>query len=129
MSKEELDPTHGTRTMHEATQACSAGQDGEAVPPALRFFDDPDLTNTELVQLRMRVIALENLMIAMLANASEQQMNLARNMAEYILPREGATAHPLTIHAAAQMRHLVERARLFQRGAMDDATECLPPEK
>jgi hypothetical protein len=31
-------------------------------------------------------------------------------MASYISPRPGRTQHPMTINAAAQMRHLVGRA-------------------
>jgi hypothetical protein len=63
-----------------------------------------------LVQLRVRVIALENLLISLLAEASDRQLGLAREMATYISPRPGFTQHPLTIHAAAQMIDLVERA-------------------
>jgi hypothetical protein len=74
----------------------------------------PELTNAELVQLRIRVIALENLVIALLAEASERQLGLAREMAAYIAPRPGFTHHPLTLHAAAQMIDLVERARHFR---------------
>lgn len=74
----------------------------------------PPLTNAELVQLQTRVIALENLAIALLAQASQDQLELARGMAAYISPRAGSTAHPLTLHAAAQMRHLVERAHRFR---------------
>ena len=74
-------------------------------------------TNTELVQLRIRVIALENLLISLLAGASETQRTLARDMAAYIVPRSGFTPHPLTINAAAQMIHLVERSDIFQGGA------------
>jgi len=74
----------------------------------------PELTNAELVQLRIRVIALENLMIALLSEASERQLDLAREMAAYIAPRPGFTHHPLTVHAAAQMIDLVERARHFR---------------
>ena len=70
----------------------------------------PELTNAELVQLRIRVIALENLVITLLAEASDRQLDLAREMAAYISPRPGCTHHPLTIHAAAQMINLVERA-------------------
>jgi hypothetical protein len=70
----------------------------------------PELTNAELVQLRVRVIALENLMISLLAEASDRQLDLAREMAAYISPRPGFTQHPLTIHAATQMIDLVERA-------------------
>ena len=56
------------------------------------------------------MIALENLVIALLSQASPQQLDLAREMATYISPRPGFTPHPLTIHAAAQMVHLVDRA-------------------
>ena len=70
----------------------------------------PPLTNAELVQLRIRVIALENLLIMLLAEASDKQRKLAREMATYISPRSGCTQHPLTIHAAAHMNDLVDRA-------------------
>ena len=76
--------------------------------------DVPQLTNAELVQLRIRVIALENLVITLLAGASDRQLDLAREMAAYISPRSGFTQHPLTIHAAAQMIDLVERAGHFR---------------
>ena len=72
------------------------------------------LTNAELVQLRIRVIALENLVISLLAEASDRQLDLAREMAAYISPRPGFTHHPLTIHAAAQMIDLVNRAGHFR---------------
>ncbi|MCD6034269.1 MAG: hypothetical protein K0R63_10 [Rickettsiales bacterium] len=74
----------------------------------------PQLTNTELVQLRIRVIALENLVITLLAGASDRQLDLAREMAAYISPRPGFTHHPLTVHAATQMIDLVERAGHFR---------------
>jgi hypothetical protein len=74
----------------------------------------PELTNAELVHLRIRVIALENLVITLLAEASDRQLALAREMAAYISPRPGFTHHPLTIHAAAQMIDLVERAGRFR---------------
>lgn len=74
----------------------------------------PQLTNAELVQLRIRVIALENMVIALLEEASEQQIGLAREMAAYISPRPGSTHHPLTIQAAAQMIDLIERASHFR---------------
>jgi hypothetical protein len=74
----------------------------------------PELRNAELVQLRVRVIALENLVIALLAGASDQQLDLAREMAAYISPRPGFTHHPLTVHAAADMINLVERAARFR---------------
>ena len=76
--------------------------------------DNPALTDAELVQLRVRVIALENMVIALLANAPPEQQALVREMASYISPRPGYTAHSLTLHAAEQMRSLVDRADRFQ---------------
>ena len=74
----------------------------------------PMLTNGELVQLRIRVIALENLVIALLAEGSERQLERVREMATYILPRPDFTSHPLTIKAANQMTSLVDRALQFR---------------
>ena len=74
----------------------------------------PPLTNAELVQLRIRVIALENLVISLLAQSPDRQLDLVREMAAYISPRPGFTPHPLTIRAAAEMIHLVERAGHFR---------------
>ena len=82
--------------------------------------DIPQLTNAELVQLRVRVIALENLVIALLAEAGDRQITLAREMAAYVSPRPGFTHHPLTIHAAVHMIDLVERARQFRSASGDE---------
>lgn len=76
--------------------------------------DVPELTNAELVQLRVRVIALENLMIAILAECSDRQLQVARDMADYISPRPGFTQHPLTTQAADHMTDLVDRAVHFR---------------
>lgn len=73
-----------------------------------------ELTNTELVHLRIRVIALENLMIAVLAEGSEQQRQMARDMAALVTPRPGNTQHPLTVHAAYHITDLVARADRFR---------------
>jgi hypothetical protein len=92
-----------------------AGPDGPAAAsPDNERAPVPELTNAELVTLRIRVIALENLMISLLATASDQQLQLVREMAGYISPRPGFTQHPLTIHAAAHMVDLVERANHFR---------------
>ena len=93
-----------------------AGPDGPQEGIARREVlpDVPPLTNTELVQLRVRVIALENLVISLLAESSEHQLEHAREMAAYISPRPGVTHHALTMHAAAHMVDLVERARHFR---------------
>jgi hypothetical protein len=76
----------------------------------VELTDIPPLTNVDLVQLRIRVIALENLVIMLLAEGSDKQRDLAREMATYISPRSGFTQHPLTIQAAAHMNDLVDRA-------------------
>jgi hypothetical protein len=78
---------------------------GDGVPPSMA---------TECAQLRIRVIALENLVIALLAQAPERQLLLAREMAIHISPRPGFTRHRLTLHAADEMLSLVDRARRFR---------------
>jgi hypothetical protein len=74
----------------------------------------PPLTNAELVHLRIRVIALEKLVISLLAGASARQIEVARKMVAYISPRPGFTHHPLTAHAVNQMIDLVKRAAHFK---------------
>lgn len=74
----------------------------------------PQLTDAELVHLRIRVIALENMVLSLLAQASDRQLELAREMAAYILPRPGFTQHPLTVRAAHQMTELLDRAAHFR---------------
>lgn len=71
------------------------------------------MSDAEMVTLRVRLIALENLMIAFLASATDQQLDLAREIAGYISPRPGFTPHPLTTHAASDMLDLVERSARF----------------
>lgn len=75
------------------------------------------LTNAELAQLRVRVIALENLMTALFAETPDRKLVLACDMAAYISPRAGYTRHPLTIRAAARMIRLVQRAGRLSRVA------------
>jgi hypothetical protein len=89
-----------TRTTRSTTQRY-----GGAGPPS---------TLTELAQLRVRVVALENVVIALLAQAPEQQLRLARAMAVHISPRPGFTRHRLTLHAADEMLSLVDRAARFR---------------
>ena len=72
------------------------------------------LTSAEHTQLHVRVIALENLVIALLASATEHQLECAREMAAFISPRAGATPHVLTTHAATEMLDMVERAVHFR---------------
>jgi len=70
----------------------------------------------ELVALHIRVIGLENLVIALLATASDGQLELAREMSSYITPRPGFTQHPPTTRAASHMVDLIERATRFRSG-------------
>jgi hypothetical protein len=90
------------------------GGDQEGISSAATQPEVPPLTDSELVQLRIRVIALENLVISLLAKSSDRQLDLVREMAAYISPRPGFTPHRLTIRAAAEMIHLVERAGHFR---------------
>jgi hypothetical protein len=76
--------------------------------------DISPLTNAELVQLQIRVIALERIVIAMLGQSTNGQLDLVRDMAAYIYPRAGRTRHRLTIGAAARMIRLVEEAAAFR---------------
>ena len=90
--------------------------EGGAGPEPLRQSAPPVpvLSNVELVQLRVRVIALENLVIALLADGSERQLARISEMAAIIAPRPGRTPHPLTIDAASHMLGLVHRAGHFR---------------
>ena len=74
----------------------------------------PALTPAEWDQLRLRVIAIENLLITLLARSSDRDRALARAMADYISPRPGFTPHHLTLGAASQIERLVDRAVHFQ---------------
>ena len=87
-----------------------ASKNREHTPPPQ---EAPPLTNAELVQLQIRVIALENLVVALLAHAPEQQLELVRDIAASIFPRPGVE-HRLTTQATAQMEHLAQRSRRLQ---------------
>ena len=77
----------------------------------------PKIDDAEFGALHVRVIALENLVIALLAAASDRELDAARNMASYISPRPGFTHHPLTVHAAGHMTNLIDRATRFRSRA------------
>jgi len=64
--------------------------------------------------LVIRLIALENIIVALLADGPESQSRLVRDMASYISPRPGKTPHRLTIEAARNMLALVERAEQYR---------------
>ena len=73
-------------------------------------------SDAEADQMRIRVLALENLVIALLADATDHERTLVRDMADYISPRPGYTPHPLTLRAADEMRSLLDRADRFRPG-------------
>ncbi len=111
VTAEQCPPGLWKKTPHEpVAQQTPPAPVSSAAEPAVA------LTPAEHAQLHVRVIALENLLIALLAGATEQQLQCARERAAFISPREGATPHALTTHAAAEMLDIVERAIQF-RGA------------
>jgi hypothetical protein len=81
--------------------------------------DKATSVHSELTRLRVRVIALENLTIALLADAAPHQLGLIRDMAAFITPRPGETRHPVTIQAATQIIKLVDRAGHFREMSQD----------
>ncbi len=92
----------------EADGPQTAPHSVEAQPPF------PKMRDAEFEALHVRVIALENVVIALLSAASDRELGVAREMGSYIAPRPGFTPHPLTVHAAAHMVDLVERAARFR---------------
>ena len=64
--------------------------------------------------LVVRLIALENIIVALLADAPQSQSQLVRDMASFISPRPGKTPHRLTIEAARNMLALIERADQYR---------------
>lgn len=88
-----------------------AGEGGREHPASGDLPKDAlPLTNAEIVQLQIRVIAIENVLAVLLAETSEHQLALVREMAAYISPRSGYTPHKLTIQAAARMINLIDSA-------------------
>jgi hypothetical protein len=85
-------------------------------PPPARPSAAGAVSPNEWAEMKTRVIALENLVIALLKTGSPEQRALAREMAEFILPRPGATHHRLTVHAAHRMSDLIDRAERFDSG-------------
>ena len=73
-----------------------------------------EIGDAENGNIKVRLIALENLVVALLAVAPESQSELVREMARFISPRPGMTPHRLTIEAARNMLALVERAAHYR---------------
>lgn len=114
----DADNEHSKRMYLRERSLARWDDEGGLVPATQRqqALPAPELSNAELVQLRVRVIALENLVIALLADASELQLAHVREMAAFIAPRPGRTQHPLTADAASHMLGLVHRAGHFRIG-------------
>jgi hypothetical protein len=111
-------------------EAATAAIDPVLQGRAAALVDADTSWSTELVQLRIRVIALENLVIALLAQAPEAQLQMVCEMANYISPRAGHTPHPLTLHAADEMRSLMARATQFRPApAAEDAVTAGSPQR
>ena len=86
----------------------------EALAADCEKWDISPLSDAEIIQLRIRVIALENMVLGLLSKASADQLAAIEEIAEFISPRVDAKPHPLTLHAATQMEHFVERARRYR---------------
>lgn len=105
--------------LREALLRCDPNGSGGPAGPHDTFIagevqTEVHLTNAELKQLQLRVIALENLVTALLAEASDRQLDLAGALAACIAPKQGFTPHHLTIHAVRQMKHLIRRAGVLK---------------
>jgi hypothetical protein len=117
MSRQKNDTSSETIQRQQALSRWdNEGGAGPAMAPVpdKEQIPTPNMSNADLVALRVRVIALENLLISLLASASDEQLEFAREMAGYISPRPGFTHHPLTTHAAAHMVDLIERSSRFR---------------
>jgi hypothetical protein len=118
---------HGGPSQHRQAALARWDSEGGAGPDGPQDGSQPHAEHCygassvdgEIARLRVRVIALENLAIALLADASPQQLGLIRDMAAFITPRPGATPHPLTIQAADLMISLVGRAERCREAAHD----------
>ena len=73
-------------------------------------WDSPEPDHAELVQMRIRLITLENIVLGLLSGASDEQIEQIRKRADMIEPRPDASRHPLTELAAGDMRKFLERA-------------------
>jgi hypothetical protein len=99
-----------------------AGIEGNYPAASVELLTDAlPLTNAELVQLQIRVIALENMLAVLMADASDRQLKLVREIADCITPQPGFTPHPLTIHAAARMLGFIERSGHLRTLQFEDA--------
>lgn len=73
-----------------------------------------EIGDVEAGNLKVRLIAIENILVALLASASEEQLELVRRMAGYISPRQGTTPHRMTIEAARNIVATLGRAEHYK---------------
>ena len=90
------------------------GGDTAGLHPHERGLVVGEIGDVEDGNLRVRLIALENIVVALLAQAPDSQSSLVREMAGYISPRPDTTPHRLTIEAARNMIALVDRAAHYK---------------
>ena len=85
--------------------------------PPSDYFMQPEIhqsMNTDLEHLRTRMIAMENLLITLLAQSSDRPREPDREMAIYTFPSPSFTQLPRPLGMAAQMVQLVARAGHFR---------------
>jgi len=71
-------------------------------------------TNAELLRLRVRVMALENMIISLLSEGADHQQATVRDMAGRIAPRAEGTQQPLRPKSSDQLDDMVNRAQDFR---------------
>ncbi len=89
--------------------------------------DAAELTGVELAHLRARLVALENVVIVLLALSSDERLEAAAAMATFLLPREGFTNHEITIDAARQINHLISQATRWRAASGSVAEAIVDP--
>ena len=92
------------------------GARGDRDQDTLRATIVGEVGDAEAVNIRVRLIALENTVVALLASGTQDGPELVREMARYISPRSGATPHRLTIEAARNMRAIAALAEHCRDG-------------
>ena len=92
------------------------GRMGDRGQDTLRATIVGEVGDAEAVNIRVRLIALENIVVALLASGTQDGPQVVREMAQYISPRSGATPHRLTIEAARNMLAIAARAEHYRGG-------------
>ena len=96
-----------SRWENEGGAVAEAGSSG---PASAEGSSAASPGSAEFVQMQFRVIALENLVTVLLAQSSDRQLGLVREMADHIVANPDSSPHPPTLRAATKMRRLLEAA-------------------